>query len=152
MGMGCTRGPAAPGRFRRVSHTSGVSTGSRADDHDVTFRTALSYWTALDHLLRYQLGWTHPAQGSRGGATRARTTGVPLSLMRHVWLGDRFLDWYMAWRVDKCGDRDHVPSAWTNRLTAIARDHDPQPDDRSVPGTSTLRSSACTCFFPEDAE
>ena len=32
-------------------------------DNDDEFGTAIGYWTALDHLLRYQLGWTQPAKG-----------------------------------------------------------------------------------------
>lgn len=85
--------------------------GLNDDGHDEVFKRALGYWTALDHLLRYQLGWTHPAQG----LARRRDHDVPnacpaLALVGYVWLRDGYLDRYMAWRAQT--GRDQLPSAW----------------------------------------
>jgi len=93
------------------------------EDHDITFNRALSYWTALDHVLRYQLGWTHPAQGlarwlDEGGGD----IYPPLSLVRHVWAGDGYLPRYLAWRVQKTGD--HLPSAWMGRIERLEQELD----------------------------
>ena len=59
------------------------------EGHDEPFARALAYWTALGHVLRFQMGWTHPAQGlahwlDEGGDDVCDA----LSLVRHVWLGD----------------------------------------------------------------
>ena len=43
------------------------------------FTTALGYWTALDRLVPYQLGWTYPAQGLARWQDGALTTPVALS-------------------------------------------------------------------------
>jgi len=86
---------------------------------DRTFSSALAYWTALDHVLRFQLGWTFPAQGlarwlDEGTPDDAR----PLALIRHVWLGDGHLSRYLAWRLEKTVD--HPPSAGADGLGAIS--------------------------------
>ena len=88
------------------------------DDQGERFARALAYWTALDHLLRYQMGWTHPAQG----LARWLDQGVDdlcdaLALVRHVWLGDGFIKRYMSWRVQT--GNDHLPSAWTRSIDRI---------------------------------
>jgi hypothetical protein len=89
-----------------------VRAGERWEE---TFARAMPYWTALDHVLRYQLGWTFPSQGlarwlDEGSPDQVR----PLALVRHVWLGDGSLHRYMAWRVQK--GVDHLPSAWLKRV------------------------------------
>lgn len=82
------------------------------------FDTALGYWTALDHLLRYQLGWTQPAQGlARWLDAGANELCAPLALVRHLWHADGHLDRYLAWRVEEAGE--DLPPPWTRRLTAI---------------------------------
>lgn len=67
----------------------------RADEDVVgeVFARAIAYWSALDHLLRYQLGWTHPAQGlARWRDEGGGSVSTALALVRYVWLGDGFLD------------------------------------------------------------
>lgn len=91
------------------------------EDRGVTFNRALSYWTALDHLLRYQMGWTHQAQGLARWLDEGADDVCPaLSLVRHVWLGDSFLPRYMAWRVQQA--HDHLPAAWTARFGEFVHD------------------------------
>lgn len=88
------------------------------DNYEHTFSDAVAYWTALDHLLRYQLGWTHPAQGlSRWLDEGAPDKLRPLALVRYVWLGDGYLQRYLGWRLEKTND--HLSSAWTTRLAAL---------------------------------
>ncbi len=89
------------------------------ENWDRTFSGALAYWTALDHVLRFQLGWTFPAQG----LVRWLDEGTPdhthpLALIRHVWLGDGYLSRYLAWRIEKTDD--HLPSAWADKLANIS--------------------------------
>lgn len=96
-----------------------VRAGERWEE---TFARALAYWTALDHLLRYQLGWTSPAQGLARWLDEGLPDDVrPLALVRHVWLGDGSLPRYMAWRVEKGGD--HLPSAWMKRAAETVYEH-----------------------------
>lgn len=89
----------------------------RQGNHDTAFRLALGYWSALDHLLRYQLGWTHPAQGlARWLDEGLDMGGTPLDLVRQIWLGDGFLLRYLAWRLEKTVD--HVPGRWRDRVAS----------------------------------
>lgn len=95
-----------------------VRAGERGDN----FARAQAYWTALDHVLRYQLGWTFPAQG----LARWLDEGCPddvrsLALVRHVWLGDGALPRYMAWRVQHGGD--HLPSAWMKQIAGVSYEY-----------------------------
>lgn len=92
------------------------------ENYNVTFSRAAGYWTALDHLLRYQMGWTFPAQGlarwlDEGGGDDCEA----LALVRSVWVGDGHLLRYMAWRTQK--NPDHVPSAWSKKLDADEYQH-----------------------------
>ena len=89
----------------------------RTNADDAAFSTALGYWAALDHILRYQLGWTHPAQGlARWLDKEAKPVCPALALVRFVWLGDGHLDRYLAWRLDRCSTDDHLPAAWVRRF------------------------------------
>ncbi len=92
----------------------------RAGDRwDQTFASALAYWTALDHVLRYQLGWTFPAQGLARWLDEGSPDDVlPLALVRHVWLGDGAVPRYMAWRAQT--GADHLPSAWMDQTVETA--------------------------------
>ena len=77
----------------------------RTDAED-QFGTAIGYWTALDHLLRYQLGWTQPAKGLARWLDRgAKDVCRPLALVKRIWLGDGHLERYLAWRIEKAQDK-----------------------------------------------
>ena len=112
------------------------------------FTTALGYWTALDHLLRYQLGWTHPAEGLARWQDEGADDACPtLALIRRIWLGDGFLNHYLAWRVQKCPD--HVPVAWQSRLRRVrTKGGEGQPIG---PGQLHLEEEGMHVLEPQDA-
>lgn len=93
--------------------------------------TAIGYWTALDHLLRFQLGWKRPAQGlarwlDRGAPDDCR----PLALVNRIWRQDGHLERYLSWRIENNGiTHDEVPASWARRLAGISHEF----GERGVP-------------------
>jgi hypothetical protein len=118
------------------------------EDHSEAFARALAYWTALDHILRYQLGWTFPAQGLAQWLDQGSwdDPSDALSLVRHVWLGDGFLDRYLAWRLQT--GNDNLPSTWMKSLDNV-KDNSGQEGQPIGPWGLHLQESGMHVLSPE---
>ncbi|WP_232819192.1 hypothetical protein [Homoserinimonas sp. OAct 916] len=64
-------------------------------------RDSLSYWTSLQYLLLYRLGWTRPDRGLRWWYDEEKPVDDPtLKLISKVWDRDGQLDHYLGWLLE----------------------------------------------------
>lgn len=69
----------------------------RNSDH-IMYDGAAAYWSALLHLLVYNLGWIRPDRGMRWWYENGKPpTDERLRFISEVWGVDAQLDWFVAW-------------------------------------------------------
>lgn len=67
-----------------------------------TLYSRLSYYTALQYLMLYRLGWSSPAQGlMRWYDLGKPTDDYTLALLSEVWDYDETLDYHLSWLLDR---------------------------------------------------
>jgi hypothetical protein len=101
--------------------------------------STLGYWTALNVLMRYRLGWRRPAEG----LMRWYDMGKPvdddtLALIAEVWAADGELDDYLAWLLEGQAEVLASTHTYTPQLspkwTQWLRDYNARPDRNTVVG------------------
>lgn len=94
---------AVPGVMRALAAPRAGELVPPAPNDAVPSPATLAYWTSLQYLLLYRLGWSKPTQGLMAWYEMGKPVDDDdtLALISAVWDADGRLDAYLGWALEK---------------------------------------------------